>query len=142
VGNHTFTHPQNVGELTVDALREELRATTDRIESVTQVAPRFWRAPHFRSNLKARAVAAGLGLREAGASLIPEDYVWPAERTADFVLGALQPGDVVDLHDGRPRDEAGNGTAADREETVRALALILEGMAARGLRSVAISKLG
>jgi peptidoglycan/xylan/chitin deacetylase (PgdA/CDA1 family) len=142
VGNHTFTHPQNVGELSAAALREELRATTNRIESVTGVAPRFWRAPHFRSNLKARVVAAGLGLREAAASVIPEDYVWRAERTADFVLRSLQRGDVVDLHDGRPRDEAAGGTAADREETVRALELILEGMAARGLRSVAISKLG
>jgi peptidoglycan-N-acetylglucosamine deacetylase len=141
VGNHSFTHPGNIGELPTDTVREELRRTSERIEAAAGVRPRFWRAPHFRSSLGSRVVAAGLGLREAGASVIPDDYVWPAERTAEFVLASLQPGDVVDLHDGRPRDEPAGASAAGREETVGALELILAGMQERGLRSVTLSEL-
>jgi peptidoglycan/xylan/chitin deacetylase (PgdA/CDA1 family) len=141
LGNHSFTHPVNIGELPVAELRDELHATSARIEAVIDSRPRFWRAPHFRSNLKARAVAAGLGLREAGASVIPADYRWPAEQTAAFVLDALRSGDVVDLHDGRPVDEQAEASAAHREATVHALSIILEGMEERGLRSIALSEL-
>jgi peptidoglycan/xylan/chitin deacetylase (PgdA/CDA1 family) len=141
LGNHTFTHPANIGELPLAELRNELHATSERIEAVIEARPRFWRAPHFHSNLKARTVAAGLGLREAGASVIPADYQWPAEQTAAFVLDALRPGDVVDLHDGRPVDEPAEASAAHREETVQAVSIILGEMEARGLRSVALSEL-
>lgn len=141
LGNHSFTHPANIGELPVAELREELHATSERIGAVIESRPRFWRAPHFRSNLKARTVAAGLGLREAGASVIPADYQWSAEQTAAFVLDALRSGDVVDLHDGRPIDEPVEASATSREATVQALAIILEGMEERGLRSVALSEL-
>jgi peptidoglycan/xylan/chitin deacetylase (PgdA/CDA1 family) len=140
VGNHTYTHPSDVADMSPHQLRDELRATTARIESVIQVTPRFWRAPHFSSNLTARIVAAGLGLREAGASLIPADYRWPAEQTAEFVLRSLRPGDIVDLHDGRPRNEPVK-SSPDREATVRALSMILDGMQRRGLRSVPLSEL-
>jgi peptidoglycan/xylan/chitin deacetylase (PgdA/CDA1 family) len=141
VGNHTFTHPSNVGGISPQELRDELEETTERIESITGVKPRYWRAPHFRSTPATRIVAAALGLREAGASLIPADYLWPAEQTAEFVLGALRAGDVVDLHDGRPKNEPAATSRASREATVRALSLILEGMAARGLRSIPLSEL-
>jgi peptidoglycan/xylan/chitin deacetylase (PgdA/CDA1 family) len=141
LGNHTFTHPQDIGDLPVEEIRHELSATTDRIRAATGMPPRFWRAPHFRSSLKARTVAAGMGLREAGASVIPSDYLWPAAQTADFVLRRLEAGDIVDLHDGRPPNEDGPSLTS-RGETVRALRLILERMTARGLRSVCLSELG
>jgi peptidoglycan/xylan/chitin deacetylase (PgdA/CDA1 family) len=141
LGNHSFTHPANIGALPVAELRNELHATSERIEAVTESVPQFWRAPHFRSNLKARTVAAGLGLREAGASVIPADYQWSAEQTAAFVLDALRSGDVVDLHDGRPVAEPVEASAAGREATALALSIILEGMKERGLRSITLSEL-
>jgi peptidoglycan/xylan/chitin deacetylase (PgdA/CDA1 family) len=140
VGNHTFTHPQDFGALPVEQIRHELRATSERIHAVTGSKPRFWRAPHFGSSLAARAVAAGMGLREAGASVIPSDYLWPATLTAEFVLRRLEAGDIVDLHDGRPPIEEPGASLAGREETVRAVALILERMGALGLRSACLSE--
>src|SRR5262245_44013184 len=50
IGNHTFTHHTNLPELADERLRDELTATSAAIEDATGEPPRYWRAPHFRSD--------------------------------------------------------------------------------------------
>ena len=69
------------------------------------------------------------------------DWELPAEETARLVLEDLQPGDIVVLHDGRPKNEPPERSWPTREATVDAVGLILEEMTARGLRSVTVSEL-
>jgi hypothetical protein len=85
-----------------------------------------------------RRAIAGSGLVEAGCSIAPEDYRWPAERTAAFVIKRLRPGAIVDLHDGRPSHSS---SAPERSATIEALELILEEMKRQDLRSVSLSQL-
>jgi peptidoglycan/xylan/chitin deacetylase (PgdA/CDA1 family) len=71
-------------------------------------------------------------------SIAPEDYHWPAERIATFALERLQPGAIVDMHDGGPPQ---SGSGQTRAATVEALDLILREMKRQNLHSVTISKL-
>ena len=50
-------------------------------------------------------------------------------------------GDIVVLHDGRPANEPAELSWPTREATVIAVGLILDEMAARGLRAVSITEL-
>ena len=141
VGNHTYTHHTNLPELDDERLRGELTTTSAAIERATGRRPRYWRAPHFRSDARVRAVAGELGLQEIGCSVITADYLWPGPQTAELVLEHLRPGDVVDLHDGRAPTDGPEASSATREDTVEAVRLILAEMTRRGLRSVTVSEL-
>lgn len=56
----------------------------------------------------------------------------------DEVLGQIQPGAIVDLHDGMPPNSSG---AASRQATVDAVALLLPELGERGYRPVTVSEL-
>jgi hypothetical protein len=61
----------------------------------------------------------------------PRDWARPGAQTiAARVLGAIHAGSIVDLHDG----------GGNRSETVAALPLILQGLAARHLTPVALCR--
>jgi peptidoglycan-N-acetylglucosamine deacetylase len=142
VGNHTFTHTERgLTDLGDDAIREEMRRGRERIEQVLGAPPRVWRAPFFRCDERVRAAVGEMTGDEVWHSNMPGDWELPAEETARRVLDTLQPGDIVVLHDGRPANEPPELSWPTREATVDAVALILDGMAARGLRSVTVTEL-
>ena len=140
VGNHTFTHP-SLPTLEDDAIRAELLRAGAAIEEVLSADLRYWRAPYFHVDERVRRVVAPFGLQEVGCSMMPFDWEWEAARSAEFVLERLQPGSIVCMHDGRPPDEPAELSAPTREESVAAVASILDVMTERGLRSVTISEL-
>ena len=74
------------------------------------------------------------GERLRRASVVPWDFKWPAEETAAFILEHVQPGSIVDLHDGRPANDPPDASSPTREETVRALASVLEVLTTDGYR--------
>ncbi|MGA9762465.1 MAG: polysaccharide deacetylase family protein [Gaiellaceae bacterium] len=137
LGLHSWSHP-HLTELSDEEIRGEMQKTQRAIEGATGVAAHVWRPPYFEVDERVRRALAGSGLIEAGCSIAPEDYHWPAERTAAFVIERLRPGAIVDLHDGRP---SGSGSDPGRDETVAALAAVLEEMKPRSLRSVPLSQL-
>jgi peptidoglycan/xylan/chitin deacetylase (PgdA/CDA1 family) len=110
-----------------------MRETQTAIERATGVVAQVWRPPYFEVDERVRQALAGTGLIEASCSIAPEDYHWPTQRTAAFVIERLCPGAVVDLHDGRPSHSA---STPERSTTVEALDLILREMTRRGVRSV------
>ncbi len=140
IGNHTYTH-RLVPELSDAEIRDELARTSREIESITGSAPAHWRAPHFRSDDRARRIAAELGLFEVRCSVFTGDYAWPAIKTAAWVLHHLTPGAIVDLHDGRPPTDRPEDGAETRQATVDAVGKILTEMETRGFRSVTVSEL-
>ena len=101
----------------------------------------YWRAPFFRRDERVRAAVGDVAGREVWFSSMPGDWSLPAEETAAKVLADLEAGDIVVLHDGRPANEPPELSWPTREATVDAVALILEEMARRGLRSVTVSEL-
>jgi len=137
LGVHTWTHP-HLTSCTDGQIRDELVVTREAIALASGQRPRFWRAPYFEADKRVLAVAHELGLVACLCSIGPEDYHWPSERTAAFVLARLKPGAIVDLHDGRPTETASDLT---RSETVAALERILREMGNRGYRGLSLSEL-
>jgi len=137
LGLHGWSH-RSLTRLSDAEIREEMLETQKAIEHTTGVAARVWRPPYFKVNERVRRALAASDLVEAGCSIAPEDYHWPAKRTAAFVIERLRPGAIVDLHDGRP---SRSRSARERTATVAALDLILREMRQRKLRGVPFSQL-
>ena len=137
LGLHSWSHP-HLTQLSDDEIRREMRETQVAIERATGAVARVWRPPYFEADDRVHQALAGSGVVEAGCSIAPEDYHWPAARTAAFVIERLRPGAILDLHDGRPSHSS---SAPERAATVEALELILKEMRQRNLRGVSFSQL-
>jgi peptidoglycan/xylan/chitin deacetylase (PgdA/CDA1 family) len=140
VGNHTFTHPRLTGLSDADVL-DEMTRTTPLIEAASGVAPIYWRAPYLDRNDHLLELIGTLGLREIELSVVTADYAQSADATAEDVLGRIQAGDIVALHDGRNRRDGPSDSLPTRENTVAAVATILDGLTMRGLRCVTVTEL-
>jgi peptidoglycan/xylan/chitin deacetylase (PgdA/CDA1 family) len=139
LGNHTFDHPY-LTLLSGTEIRAEIDRTTRIVEDLTGAELRYWRPPYFDCDERVRLAVAPTGLEEVGSSIVTHDYEWQAERTIEFVRARLQPGAIVDLHDGcSPHDTP--PTLPTRDETVTALDAILDLLDERGLRCVTVSEL-
>jgi peptidoglycan/xylan/chitin deacetylase (PgdA/CDA1 family) len=137
LGLHGWSH-RRLTELSNAEIRDEMLATQTAIERATGVVCRSWRPPYFEVDERVRKALNESGLAEIGCTIAPEDYHWPAERIAAYVIERLQPGAIVDLHDGRPPR---SGSEQTRAATVEALGLILREMKRRNLASFPISEL-
>jgi peptidoglycan/xylan/chitin deacetylase (PgdA/CDA1 family) len=137
LGLHSWSH-RHLTELSDAEIKDEMLETQAAIERVTGFVARVWRPPYFDADERVRRALSGSGLVEAGCSIAPEDYHWPAKRTAAFVIERLEPGAILDLHDGRPE---GSGSDPTRAATVIALELILQELGRRDLRGIPILEL-
>jgi peptidoglycan/xylan/chitin deacetylase (PgdA/CDA1 family) len=139
LGNHTFDHP-HLTQVPDDGIRSEIERTTKIVRTATGLELGYWRPPYFDCDERVRRAVEPSGLEEIGCSVVTHDYEWPAEQTIAFVGERLRPGAIVDLHDGcSPHDTP--PTLTTRDETVRALAAILDLLDERGLRCVTVSEL-
>jgi peptidoglycan/xylan/chitin deacetylase (PgdA/CDA1 family) len=137
LGLHGWSH-RHLTQLSDSEIRDEMLKTQAAIEAATGALARVWRPPYFEADERVRRALGEGGLIEADCTIAPEDYHWPAQRTAAFVIERLRPRAVVDLHDGRPSD---SGSAPKRTATVEALESILREMKRQNLRSVPFSQL-
>jgi peptidoglycan/xylan/chitin deacetylase (PgdA/CDA1 family) len=141
VANHTFTHPV-LRDLDRDAIAMELETTSAAIESVLGARPRWFRPPYFESSPDVESVTRALGLGEpVGADAWTEDWNQdPAEQIAAEITAKCRAGSIIDLHDAvPPQDRA--PTPRTRDESVRAVALLLPWLAQQGLTAVTVSEL-
>jgi peptidoglycan/xylan/chitin deacetylase (PgdA/CDA1 family) len=128
VCSHGYSHATGAG--TGEAGGEaDLRANVvfDRVAGVS-TAP-FYRPPYGAYGPGLVAAASALGYRDILLwNVDPSDYLRPgASAIAERVLAGLRPGGITVMH--------------PLPETAQALPLILDGLAARRLRPVGISKL-
>lgn len=131
VGSHCYQHfslllasPKRIRSQIIDA---ELA-----LEEATGQRPRLLRAPYgFHPPFLVRE-AKRRGYLVAGWSISPHDsFQLPGDVLARRVLDRVKPGDIVLLHDGRE----------NRQETIEALPIILEGLQRKGLRCVTLPQL-
>lgn len=131
VGVHGWTHTRLTG-LPDDEVELELRLTAELIMSVTGSRPSRFRAPFFDTNSRVDELAATLGLKHMGASVVPDDWAeCDPEAIARTVLAEIRPGSVVCLHDGIPPDGGSSSCTDTRQPTVDAVRQILEALAVR-----------
>jgi peptidoglycan-N-acetylglucosamine deacetylase len=141
IANHTHTHPV-LRDLDRDAIRHDLEAANVAIEGVLGTRPTRFRPPYFESSPDVEAVAPELGLGEPiGADAWTQDWNQaPAEEIAAEVGAKCRAGSIIDLHDAIPPQDR-KPTPATRDETVRAVGLLLPRLAQQGLEIVTVSEL-
>lgn len=141
LGNHTFTHPDDLATLDEAVIREEIDRAQSSIREAAGVEPVHWRTPFLRTSDHLLSVVSSLGLTHVGCSIMPGDWELDADEIAERVRAYLEPGAVIVLHDGRPADEPPELSRPTREETAKATGMILEDMSRLGLRAVTVSEL-
>ncbi len=131
VGSHCEHHVSLLLASPARISREIVQAET-AIEQATGRQPWLLRPPYgFHPPLLSRE-AKRRGYLVVGWSISSQDSAsLPAERIARRVLARVRSGSIVLLHDGR----------GQREETVKALPLILAGLRQRNLRCVTLPQL-
>jgi peptidoglycan/xylan/chitin deacetylase (PgdA/CDA1 family) len=134
VGNHSYRH-DSIRWL--DPAYPELARAERAISARAGVCPAFFRPPHGQHTpFMARTV------RRAAMTMVTWDVSatdWSThdpEKIARTVLGRVRPGSIIDLHDGLD-----GRVDVDRTVLLRAVPLILDGLAARGLHVVRLDVL-
>jgi peptidoglycan-N-acetylglucosamine deacetylase len=135
VGNHSYDHPWRTPF--ADLPRAEIRSEVGRAQAILDrlgAHSVLFRPPGGTVSPTVLAAASAHGLRVVLWSVDARDWVAgsTADEIAERVLGAVEPGSIVVMHDG----------GGDREATLAALPEIVAGIRGRGLRLVALAPLG
>ncbi|HEU5354951.1 MAG TPA: polysaccharide deacetylase family protein [Actinocrinis sp.] len=131
VGNHTWSHPY-LPDLSTAGLREQIERTSDAVESATGARPSLARPPY--GSLTGEVVDQWTGFEERIALWDVDSADWArpgADAIASKVLGEIQPGSIVLMHD----------SGGDRSQTVQALPTIIEGCLERGYNLATVPEL-
>ncbi len=134
VGTHSFRHGANDW---LDPAYPEAVRGGKAVATVTGQCPTLFRPPHGRHDpLTSAAVARG-GMHTVTWDVSGHDWdTTDATLVATRVLRGVRGGSIVLLHDGLDGDPT-----IDRTVVIRALPMILDGLAARGLRPVGLDEL-
>ncbi|HKE06342.1 MAG TPA: glycosyltransferase [Candidatus Acidoferrum sp.] len=144
IGNHTFTHPKfdQIGRTEV---QWQLNLTQRLIESTLGVKSLLFRPPYgidhqpeYAEEVAQLPYPQELGYIIVGQKIDPDDWRMtddqkqrPAQEIADDVLRQAKNGNIVLLHDG----------GGEREQTVKALPLIIDELRSRGYEFVSVADL-
>jgi cellulose synthase/poly-beta-1,6-N-acetylglucosamine synthase-like glycosyltransferase/peptidoglycan/xylan/chitin deacetylase (PgdA/CDA1 family) len=140
IGNHTYTHP-DLSEVSDVQLRMEVNSTQRVIESVTGRATLLFRPP-FATDIEPRTMeqmgvigaASSRGYYTVGMGIDGLDWrLSRADAIAQRVIQGARNGSghIVLLHD----------SGGNREETVKALPIIIETLRSEGFRFVSLADL-
>jgi peptidoglycan-N-acetylglucosamine deacetylase len=140
IGNHTFTHP-DVSNISTAYMKVELNLTERLFASLLGVRVTLMRPPYAideepdtSDQVRPLEIPQEMGYITVGNRIDPNDWSSNPRRSAEqitqYVLSHLPPcriedlrcGNIVLLHDG----------GGNREETVRALPMIIDGIRAKG----------
>jgi len=149
IGNHTFTHP-DISNIGARYMQVELNLTERLFASQLGIRTLLFRPPYSidqepdtEDQVRPLEITQDLGYITVGNKIDPNDWRddprHSAEDIAADVLAHLPPcrlydqlcGNIILLHDG----------GGDREKTVQALPLIIEGARARGFEFVPVYQL-
>jgi len=139
IGNHTWSHLDQTG-LDGPAIRDQIVRGKDELEQLTGASLMGFRPPRGELTGYAQRVCAELGYDAYLWSLErgPSGTSTPAAVTAHLVQN-VQPGDILDLHDGigrgtfSPGSSGSHALIARREVEVQALPTVLREIKAKGI---------
>jgi peptidoglycan-N-acetylglucosamine deacetylase len=152
VGNHTFSHSENVHS-SKERLRFELQTTNQIVEHLTGKSPRFYRSPYLLDFEPANQEfitkypfidnhtfpiehplnwLGEFGFVGVDAYIDPRDWsINNSDLLVQHVIERTEHGNIILLHDGGPQ----------REATVEALPKIVDELRAQGFTFVSLSEL-
>ena len=133
VGNHTYSHPNDLPREDWNKVRLEIEKCSAAIERVTGVRPKFFRPPRGFLNYKVLTLAQIEGYTVVFWTVSADHKDAPTPKAmANRVLKLVHPGAIILMHDGR---------IPSRWKDVKALPLIIEGLQKRGYKFVTVSEL-
>ncbi|HUT74009.1 MAG TPA: polysaccharide deacetylase family protein [Armatimonadota bacterium] len=135
IGNHTWDHPVMAGETAVQDLLE-IERCEDEIERICGECTHLFRPPKGLWDRDTFLTAEALGYRMILWSVALEHHsAHTPEEMAQRVLDKVRPGMIVLAHDGEPCHPA------NREKTMRALPILVDGLQHQGYRFVTVPQL-
>lgn len=130
IGNHSYSHPA-MGRLSAAQIRTELNRTAALIKKHTGSQTRWFRPPMRSLSSLLFKTATEEGYEVVLWDVDPVDWANPDYLTIyNRVVSATTPGAVILLHDG----------GGNREQTVRALPLIIKALFRKGYSFVTLDK--
>jgi len=136
VGTHTQNH-KDLLRLEADEVNREMAEGIESIRAITGERTSYLRPPHGFKDFVVMEQAGRLGLTVVNWNVIPRDWTNPGvSRIVENVMTNIRPGAVILLHDG----DSPGGTGS-REQTVRALPLIIDRLREAGYELVRIDEL-
>ena len=134
LGNHSYHHDS---WRWLDPRYPELERTQRAFRHNLGICPTFYRAPHGQHTPFLARVVGDHGMTMVGWDVSAGDWKTDDARLiARRVLDDVEPGSIIVLHDGLD-----GSVTADRSVLVRAVPLILDGLARRDLKPVRLDAL-
>ena len=101
IGNHSYSHTNNLGWASTGKIREEIEQTNMIIKNSTGLAPRYFRPPFGVTNPNIASAVGLLGMKSVGWSIRTYDtVVKDADRLVSKVNSRLnQKGNIILMHD-------------------------------------------
>jgi peptidoglycan/xylan/chitin deacetylase (PgdA/CDA1 family) len=131
IGAHSQSH-KLLGHASKARIRSEISKGIASVQKVTGRRPVFYRPAGGSVNRFVYKEAKRLKVRLVMWTIDPKDWKKPgADAIARRILDRVRPGSVVLMHDG----------GGDRSQTLKALKVVLTGLAARGYETVTLSEL-
>lgn len=132
MGNHSETHPLNLGHLSTSAVANQIKQAQYDITKASGKAPKSFRPPGGSTTAAMYPVLSKLGIRWVLWDVDTDDWKKPsAGNIVSRVVRNVRPGSVVLMHDG----------GGDRSHTVQALPQIIKKLKAMGYTFVTIDQL-
>lgn len=137
LGNHSWRHLPWTPALPAGKLTAELRDSNAMLQTISGVAPRWFRPPVGLVSPPVALAAAMAGLELVTWTATARDGVSRArpDTALTRLQSALRPGAILVLHDGVA------GPADQPHAVLTVLPQLLENMSKRGIRSVTLSEL-
>jgi peptidoglycan/xylan/chitin deacetylase (PgdA/CDA1 family) len=147
IGSHGNRH-LNLAETSPAETRGEIELGTRMVEEEAGVPVRVFRPPYGRMDEASLRLLALRGNDMVVWSINRGKLAWrEPHRIASHVVGSLEPGGIIGLHDGIGRGTFNRGSEGAarlrrrREVEIEALPGILRGARARGIQLTSVSKL-
>jgi peptidoglycan-N-acetylglucosamine deacetylase len=132
MGNHSETHPLNLGRLSAAGVANEITRAQSDITRASGKAPKFFRPPGGNTTSAMYPVLSKLDLGWVQWDIDTDDWKRPsAGNIVSRVMRNVRPGAVVLMHDG----------GGDRSHTVQALPTIIKKLKAMGYVFVTVDAL-
>lgn len=138
IGNHTYDHHVLI-YYKMDELEKEIKEAERVIRDVTGVATKYFRPPKAWLTADEKNKIKEMGYKVVLWSLNSKDWVnFDDKYIVRYLVHSIRPGDILLFHDsgGVFYTEGGN-----RNETVKAIPLLVEKLKAKGYRFVTITEL-
>lgn len=133
IGNHTYSH-YYLTSLSDEAIEQELIRTSQIIYNIISVQPVFFRPPYGACSARSSKVLQRMGFISIGWSDMVNDYdvtQMTPEKIVEGILKYARPGVIIGMHDG----------GGNRENTVKALPVIISALKAKGYEFLTMSEL-